>query len=75
MVYVILGFGMIIVCSSVEGEWICVDVIDIGSGILVEYFFYIWDNYYIIKLVGEGMGFGLLIVCIIVSEYGGEIFV
>lgn len=44
-----------------------------GIGILLEVIYWIFDLFFIMKLVGKGMGFGFLIVLGIVKGYGGVV--
>lgn len=46
---------------------------DNGKGISVEYFEKVFDFFFIIKKVGDGVGLGLFVVCEIIEEYYGKI--
>ncbi|KUG05907.1 sensor histidine kinase [Solirubrum puertoriconensis] len=56
-----------------EGEFICVCVIDSGSGITPEVLPHIFEPFYTTKPVGEGTGLGLDIARRIVLSHGGRL--
>lgn len=69
--YVIVECGMIMVCIGVDGDYVWVEFEDIGGGILLELCQCIFDLFFIIKLVGSGIGLGLLIFYSIINKYYG----
>lgn len=65
--------GEVTVSTSVAGEWITVEISDLGSGISEENLARIFDPFFTTKPVGEGTGLGLSISYGIIERHRGEI--
>ncbi|MCK4515168.1 MAG: response regulator, partial [Spirochaetaceae bacterium] len=61
--------------ERIFGEWVCLSVVDSGSGIAPEVASHIFEPFYTTKDSGEGTGLGLSQVYGIVSQHGGHITV
>ena len=59
--------------AKAETDYLCIDVIDQGSGIAAEHLEQIFEPFFTTKEVGEGTGLGLSIAYGIVQEHGGWI--
>lgn len=75
VVQVIQECGSVIICIECCGQCVVVFISDIGYGIVLEYINCIFEFFFIIKLVGSGIGFGLLLFYGIIKKYGGDIYV
>jgi len=66
--------GKIIVRTWIEGEWICVGIVDQGSGIAPEHRGKVFEPFFTTKPVGIGTGLGLDIAHrVVTGHYGGQI--
>lgn len=61
------------ISESRNTEYLCLDVIDQGSGIAAEHLEQIFEPFFTTKEVGEGTGLGLSIAYGMVQEHGGWI--
>jgi signal transduction histidine kinase len=61
------------VCGATCGSFLCLTVVDHGTGIDIENIKHIFDPFFTTKNVGEGTGLGLSIAYEIVREHGGWI--
>jgi len=61
--------------EPISGEWICLSVIDNGSGMAPDVVPHVFEPFYTTKDVGEGTGLGLSQVYGIVSQHDGHITV
>jgi signal transduction histidine kinase len=69
------GVGTVAIRSTVDGDWVKVEVADTGSGIPPEVLPKIFDLYFTTKPAGEGTGLGLSIARDVVRQHGGDISV
>ena len=60
---------------SMDGDRVCVEVADGGTGIPMEDLPHIFDPFFTTKPRGKGTGLGLAMVHAIVKKHGGEIHV
>jgi len=67
--------GSVRIATSVEGDWVIVQVKDDGEGIPPDIIHRIFDPFFTTKTVGEATGLGLGIAYQIVKSHGGEITV
>lgn len=65
--------GTITIRTLREGDHICLDVVDSGSGIADEAMKHIFDPFFTTKPPGKGTGLGLAISSRIVEGFGGSI--
>lgn len=49
-------------CEVILGDYVMICVLDIGIGMSVDMVSYVFEFFFIIKLVGKGSGFGLSMV-------------
>lgn len=61
--------------EPISGEWICLSIIDSGSGMAPDVVPHVFEPFYTTKDVGEGTGLGLSQVYGIVSQHDGHITV
>lgn len=69
------GRGTITITSRSEGERVCVDIADTGTGISAAVMPRIFDPFFTTKAVGKGSGQGLAIARGIMKSHGGELTV
>lgn len=69
----ITGDGQVTVRSYLEGDQVCIDVADDGSGIPEDVLPRIFESYFSTKPKGVGTGLGLAIARDIVRGHGGDI--
>lgn len=67
------GEGTVTVKSSVEGNYVRIDVTDTGTGIAPDVAPRIFENYFTTKPREQGTGLGLPIARTIVEEHGGTL--
>ncbi|VAX34900.1 Circadian input kinase A [hydrothermal vent metagenome] len=65
--------GEIIVKTYCEGQYVCIDIKDTGSGISKENFGKVFDAFYTTKPVGKGKGLGLSVSYEIITKHDGKI--
>lgn len=75
LIYVLCGSVVMIDCVE-QGGVMMIVVLDMGFGIVVEYVGWIFECFYCVDLLWYnlvlGMGFGFVIVWLIMDNYGGE---
>lgn len=69
------GPGQVVLATSLDGDWVRVEVRDSGPGIRPEHLGRIFDPGFTTKGAGVGTGLGLSICYQIVAAHGGEILV
>lgn len=62
VVYVMSNFGIFVIEIMVLQDWISIMIVDIGFGIFDVVCFKIFELFYIIKFIGQGIGLGLVLV-------------
>lgn len=65
--------GTITLASRAEGDWVCIEVSDTGTGMTEEVKRRIFEPFYTTKPVGKGTGLGLSLSFSIVQKHGGRI--
>lgn len=71
----VTGDGTLTVAAKLDKGWLCIDVMDNGTGIAEEHLKYIFDPFFTTKPPGKGTGLGLAIAARIVEGFGGRITV
>lgn len=61
------------VSTAIEGDRVCVDVLDQGSGIPTQFLDRVFEPFFTTKQPGEGTGLGLPLVYNIVQDHGGNV--
>jgi len=65
--------GTITLSTRAEGDWVCIEVADTGTGMTEEVKRRIFEPFYTTKPVGKGTGLGLSLSFSIVQKHGGRI--
>ena len=65
--------GQIIVKTYQDDNFVCVDIVDTGQGILPEHIVKVFDPFFTTKPVGQGTGLGLSVSYEIIQKFGGMI--
>ena len=65
--------GIITLASRAEGEWVCIEISDTGSGMSEDVKRRSFEPFYTTKPVGQGTGLGLSLSFSIVQKHGGRI--
>ena len=59
--------------TTVDGEYVTVEIADTGIGIPAHVLPHIFDPFFTTKSIGEGAGLGLAVSCRIIADHGGRI--
>ena len=65
--------GIITLASRAEGEWVCIEISDTGSGMSEDVKRRSFEPFYTTQPVGQGTGLGLSLSFSIVQKHGGRI--
>lgn len=78
VVYNSMQFGFVVgMCCVLMlfGEYVMFEIVDMGVGMMVDVFECVFEFFFMIKLDGEGIGFGFSMVFGFVKESGGYVLI
>lgn len=75
VVQFIIDKGLVMLFIQQCGVMLYIKIFDMGCGINEKYFGCIFEFFFIICLEGQGQGFGLFVVYIVIENYKGKMVV